>query len=373
MAIRLKELPSVLVRAYVAGQVNVFIDGKPGIGKTQTIEAFVERMKERIPEFRSWPFYAPTMSPMDIQASAPNYETHALDMFSNTSLPNAYTDPDAKGVVFFGELLNTDPATAKLLQKYINGEDMNGCLRKPKGVMVVGDGNRLADKSGVQQQGRAFLNRFMHIPVFSTAEDNMEFALKHNWHDSVQTFFRDNPALIDNYDEVFETAQAVAQRQNKGNNTDQLAEEGRRGIWANMRGWERISGLEYAADQLNAPLTLSEVIGNVGAGVAAGYMAHKKMLASLVTFEEIMTNPEGVSLPESTPERHALAMRVALRAKIEQMPQVYAFAQRISLELQAVILRTMLFRPGFKIGADKTGTYTQWVSDPKLSALLNGR
>lgn len=72
MAVKLKELPSILVRNYLA-RCPTFIRGKPAIGKTQTIMSFVEQMKKRIPDFKVWLFYAPTMSPMDIQASAPNY------------------------------------------------------------------------------------------------------------------------------------------------------------------------------------------------------------------------------------------------------------------------------------------------------------
>ena len=306
MTIKLKELIPVLTLNYLAG-INTYIAGKPAIGKTSLIVEFTEQMQKKIPTFRSWLFYAPTMSPMHIQASAPNYETHLLEMFNNQALPNAYNpaDADAVGVVFFGELPNADPSVVKLLQKYINGEDMSGSLRKPKGVMVIADGNRLEDKSGVQQQGRAFLSRFEQHEAYTDATDNMEFASKHAWHPHVQLFFKEHVALIDNYDDVFETSASAARRSaqvQQNNGRDQTSEEGKRGIWANMRSWDRISRKEYVADKLKTKLTLAEITGNVGSGVGTAYDTFKGQLNALVSFADIMANPTTVDIPDALDE-----------------------------------------------------------------------
>lgn len=370
MSIKLKDVPAVLVRNYVAGGINTFLRGKPAIGKTMTIEAFAEQMRKRVPDFRLWRFYAPAMSPMDIQGTAPDYERRVLAFFNNEALPNAYTDPEAKGVLFLGELPNTDQTTSKLLQKYINGEDMSGVLRKPDGVMVVADGNRIEDKSSTQQQGRAFMSRFEQIEVYTDASDNTAYAAKHAWHPFVQTFFKDNPALIDNYDEVYETRGSTLQRQQKGGD-DQMSEEGKLGIWANMRSWERMSRKEYAADELASPVTLSECIANLGSGVGAKFDAHKRVLLSLASFDDIMADPKGVKLPAQMDERYALSMLVALRCGEDQMPQVKVFGERLDLELQAVILRNLAARKGFNLaGSD---AYVKWIANKELVALVNGR
>ena len=373
MAIKLNSLSSVLVRNYLAG-VNTFVRGKPAIGKTQTINAFVEQIRKKIPDFKCWTFYAPTMSPMDIQASAPNYETHKLELFNNSALPNAYDTPDAKGVVFLGELPNADPATSKLLQKYINGEDMSGVLRKPDGVHIIADGNRIEDKSGVQQQGRAFMSRMEQLEVFVEAQDNLDYAAKCGWHPTVQLFFKDNLALIDNYDEVFETSAAAAQRsaaakQANGNNAQ--AEEGKLGIWANMRAWERISKKEYIADELGVSVTLAEVAGNVGAGVAAAYEAHKKVIGALPAFEKVMASPDKAPLPKRLDEVYQMAVIIALKCTEAQLKAVKVYAERMPLELQAVVLRTLSTRKGFSIAT--TPEFKDWISNAELTSLIAGR
>lgn len=370
MSIRLKELPAVLVRNYIA-KTNVALTSKPALGKTQSIEAFAKQMQKRIKGFQSWAFYAPSMSPMDIQASAPDMETGKLRLFNNEALPNAYDNPDAVGVLFIDEAFNADQATLKLLQKYVNCEDMSGVLRKPDGVMVVIAGNRLSDKSSVQQHGRAFMSRFEQLEVYSDAQDNIEYASKSAWHPNVQTFFKDHPASIDNYDEVFATAGSAAGPKANANVNDTMSEEGKRGIWANMRSWERISRKEYAADELGSPLTLAEAVGNLGSGVGAAYEAHKRMLGKLVSFDQIMAEPTKVAIPAAMDEQYALAMIVALKASEDQMPQVKKFGERMPLELQAAILRHLTTRKNFNISS--TDDYVEWISDKRLSKLLNGK
>lgn len=365
MAIKLKELPPVLVRSYLA-KSNVMLRGKPAIGKTETIEAFAEKMRERVENFKVWRFYAPTMSPMDIQGSAPDYERGVLRLFNNEALPNAYQSPDAVGVVFFGEMPNADSTTLKLLQKYANGEDMSGTLRKPAGVIVIADGNRLEDKSGVQQQGRAFWSRFEQHEVYTDANDNIEFASKADFHPFVQTFFREHPECIDNYDEVFQLNGAP-----KNAGTDRMSEEGKIGIWANMRAWERISNKEKAAEQIHSPLTLDEMIGNLGQGVGTAYNAHKAMLGKLASFDEVMANPDSVTIPEKMDEKYALCMVVALRAKEDQLDNVHTFGKRMPLELQAVILRYLASRKNFDLAGSTA--YVNWISNGQLIKLINGR
>lgn len=372
MTIRLKELPAVLARNYAAN-INTFIHGQPGIGKTDTVNAFAERMREKLgknaqgaDKFVLKTFYAPTLSPMDIQASAPDAATGLLRMYNNEALPNAYVDPTMEGVLFLGELPNTDPATAKLLQKYINGEDMSGCLKKPVGIRIIADGNRISDKSGVQNQGRAFLSRFAHIEVYSTADDNIAYAQSHEWHPFIQTFFHEQPALIDNYDEVFGNGVAA-----KGKQGAAAAEEAKSGIWASMRAWERLSRLEKAVEGSSVSLMLEEVAGNLGSAVGAQYCAHKEMIGKLASFDQIIADPEKVKLPQTHSESYALSTLVALRCKTEHIKAVRAFATRMSPEIQVVILKHMVERKDLKLISNRE--YSDWVMSPAIAALLNGK
>ena len=376
-SLRLNQLSKVLVRNYLAG-VNTYVYSKPAVGKTVTVETFAAEMTERMAKagqtFSMSLFYAPTMSPMDIVASAPNYETGKLVMYCNQALPNAYDNPDMKGCIFIDEMPNADQATLKLLQKYVNGEDMSGVLRKPKGVMVIAAGNRLEDKSGVNQHGRAYLSRFEQHSVFTEANDNIDYAHKQAWHPMVQTFFKENPALIDNYDSVFNMADATDAKDQAVR--DKLSEEGKRGIWCNMRAWQRISDKEFVCDQMtaagsNVELLPSELAGNIGSAAAAQYMTHKRTVNSLASLADIVKDPANVSLPTKMDEQYILSVLVGMRCEPAQLPQIKTFGERLPLELQAVILRTISKRKGFPLASSPV--YGQWMLDPKLNAMITGR
>lgn len=370
-ALKLKDVPNVLVRNYIA-KTNVFLASKPAVGKTDTVNLFINKMQQKVEGFKCWTFYGPSMSPTDIQMAMPDVATGTMRVFHNSQLPNAYENPDQVGVVFIGEMPNTDPTTLKQLQKYCNGEDMNG-LRKPDGVMVIADGNRLEDKAGVLQQGRALMNRFLTLDVYTEAEDCMEYALKHEWHPVVQSFFREYPHLIDNYEEVFQTSESAkvnAEKNRRSGGHDQQAEEGKRGIWASMRGWNRVSNLEYAADELNSTITLPELMGSVGTGPAAQYHAHKSMLGKLASYAEIVKSPTTVSVPTKMDEVYALSMIVAIRCNAEDLQAVYKFCKRLPYDIQAFVLRTMLLRKNFSLR--NTSEYCEWIMDPQLSDLIRG-
>ncbi|HEX6824876.1 MAG TPA: hypothetical protein VF077_01060 [Nitrospiraceae bacterium] len=363
MQVRLKEVPNMLLVSYMA-KANMWMWSKPRVGKTTTVEAFAAKMVERVPEFKIARFYAPAMSPMDIQAAMMEAGSDVMKIVNNAGLPNGYTEPNWQGVVVFDEMGNGDPSTNKLLQKYINRESMSGKLILPDGAIVIAMSNRMQDKAGGQQQLRALMARFhTHLDVYTEAEDNMDYAERHQWHPTVQSFFHDWPALIDNYEDVFESV-----GKKKSDELAVTAEEGKRGVWAHMGGWEAISHKEFAVESLKCELHPAMVTGSVGSGVGAQYVAHRSMVGRLASIEQIVADPKGVKVPEKISELYAQCLVVALRCTEKQLPQIYTFGQRIQYDMQAMMLRRMVKRPQFQIVG--TPTYTKWMSDKQLSDLL---
>jgi hypothetical protein len=370
MQMKLKETPNALLRAYMA-KSNVWLWGQPGIGKSDTVGVFVEKMKSRIEGFGLYPFYGPTTAPTDVIVGMPNTKTKRLDFFCNSALPNAYEDPNACGVVWFGEAGNTDPATFKLFQKYVNNEDMNGVLRKPKGVIVIADGNRLQDKSGVQQQGRAMMNRFLHLHVYTDASDNTEYAEKHAFHPTIQHFFKYHPTMIDNYSDVFEPNRP------QGRAAEDIAlatEEGKMGIWACMRGWNRVSDLEYAAESLSTEVSPQEIFGCVGTAVGREYLATRALMGKLKSVDEICRDPEGVDVPSKMDELYGQCLILAMRCTKSQLPAVHKYGDRLPKDMVATMIRRMVVRQQKAGNEDDfavvgTKTYIKWMEDKQLSDL----
>ena len=367
MQVRLQEVPNMLLVSYAAG-TNYWMWSKPRVGKTTTVEAFAVKMRERIPDFQLAYCYVPSMSPMDIQAAMMEPGKDTMKIVTNETLPNGYKTPDWQGVVVFDELANADPATTKQLQKYINRESVNGKLILPKGAIVVAMSNRLQDKAGVQQHGRALMGRFhTHVDVFTESKDCMDYAERNSWHPTVQSFFKDWPGLIDNYEAVFEGSEQDGKKLSK-EELSLASEEGKRGVWSHMGGWEAMSKKEFACDELKCDLHPAMVIGAVGSGVGRQYLAHRSMVSKLANIETIVADPKNAPIPTSISELYAQCLIVALRCTEKQLPAVYTYAQRIQYDMQAMILRRMVKRPNFQIVGSTT--YTKWMADKNLSDLL---
>lgn len=363
MQIQLDLVPRQLAIAYAAG-ANVWMWAKPAVGKTAIAEMFARIMAQRVPGFQSWHLYVPTLSPNDIQAAMPNTKTGLLEFYNNASLPNAHMDPDLCGVLHLGELANGDPTVVKLLQKYVNNEDMNGVLLKPKGVMILADSNRLEHKSGSIQQFRAFLTRFTHLDVYTDARKDMDFAAAANWHPTVQAFMREHPDLIDNYDAVFEATQVNAAT------TAKLAEEGKRGIWSHKRGLERLSDMEKAADSMNAKLHDSLIYGTLGTGAGAQYITQREVMSRLQSLEAILANPTKAPIPSSPSETYAQCVLIAAKVQPDEVKGIVKYALRLSLEFQIVLVKRMNAR-GTEIQTAKG--WVDLISNPDVHNAISGK
>jgi MoxR-like ATPase len=367
----IKQLPRELALSYAAG-TNLMLLSKPAVGKSETVEATAKTMAERVEGFKLWRFDMTTANPTDLMAYMPNEETHKLECYENVMLPNAYDTPDACGFVFIDEVLNGDPTTVKVFQKYVNGESIGDRLRKPDRVTCIMASNRMGDKAGVMQQSRAFLRRVEQVEVYSDAKHNIGFAEKAGWWPVVIEFMKKFPELIDNYDVVYDPE---VQREKKLSKDDivEASEEGKRGIWANMASWTRISKLEYAAQSLKLEMNPSRFTSNVGKAVGLQYTTFRAMYDKIATVDDILKDPKGVEIPENMSQLFVMVCMLAALVPQEAMNKAAVFIDRLPGDIRAMAIRRLVMRSQknraeFDIGSCKE--YQKWMQDPAVSDLF---
>lgn len=369
--LHIKHLPRELALSYAAG-TNLLLLSKPAVGKSETVAATAKQMAERVEGFKLWSFDMTTATPNDLMAYMPNEKNHKLECYENASLPNAYDNPDACGFVFIDEVLNGDPTTVKVFQKYINGEDISGRLRKPDRVMIVMASNRLFDKAGAMQQSRAFMRRTEQLEIYSDAPHNLKFAENAGWWPVLLKFLEKFPQGIDNYDDVFDPE---VQRDKKLTKDDvtQMSEEGKRGIWANMASWTRVSKLEYSARSLNLEMNPNRFLANVGTGWGRQYATYRATFEKIASVEEIVKDPKGVAIPTKMDELYVMVCMLAQLVPQEAVKQAAQFVDRLQGDMRALAIRRMVKRSqkdraAFDIGATKE--YKTWMQDPSISDLF---
>lgn len=370
MRIHIKELPKQIAIAYAA-RTNMLIVSKPAVGKTWTVQDAANIIRQRVEGAGYWPLDLTTMSPNDICVYMPDMKEGKLAVFPNAELPNAYDNPDQTGIVFEDEALNADPTVTKVTQKYNNGESIGGRLRKPDGVIVVAAGNRLSDRAGVMQQSRAWLSRVEQWEVYSTPEWNLEFADRNAWYPVIVEFFKKFPALIDNYEDVYE----FDPRNDKAKSGDraQFTEEGKRGVWANMRAWKRLSDLEFACRNMGAKLHPMRAQANLGQAVGAQYMTYRALHDNMVSLEEVLKDPKGVAVPDRLDQQYILLNMLAAFVKTTEIKALDKFLERIGGDLRVMTIRRMMNRwrrERTSFDLPKTPEFKAWVKDPAFSDLI---
>ena len=158
-----KALIPLLQEAYdlrLLGQAPIlYLEGPPGIGKTQIIYQFAEAQGLEV-----WHLNLSLMSPTDFVAYVPNDKTMRLEEYPNVNIPDKRFSPKAKGILFIDEWTQGHPEVQKPASKLIN-ERRLGQLELPEGVMIVGAGNRTTDKSGANKLLAMLKNRVRTVPV----------------------------------------------------------------------------------------------------------------------------------------------------------------------------------------------------------------
>ena len=370
--LHIKQLPREIALSYAA-RTNLLLTSKPGLGKSETVCAAAKTMGERVEGFGYWPFDISTANPNDVCAYMPDLKTGELAVYPNSVLPNAYRKPDAQGIVFFDEVLNGDPSTVKVFQKYVNGEDISGKLRKPEGVIVVAASNRMADKAGVMQQSRAFMSRVEQLEIYSDAAHNLSFMDNDGFWPVMRKFLEKFPDLIDNYETVFDPGNDARAKQLSKDDKAEQGEEGKRDVWANMRSWKRISKLEYAAQSLKIPMQPCRVLSSVGKAVGTQYVTYRAMFDKIASVDEILRDPKGVAIPSKMDELFVMVCMLSQLIKSTDMKAAATFVDRLQGDMRALAIRRMVKRSQknraeFDIGGSKE--YQTWMKDPAIQDLF---
>ena len=345
----ISDVPAILKRCIRTG-ANLSISGSPGIGKTSIIEQTVEAIQAADKDFGFWCVYTPSLSPTDFVMMMPDQSNGTLKPYRNALLPNAYDNPDQRGVLFLGENENADPATNKALQKYINNEDM-GSLRKPKGVIVVSDSNRTSDRSGTVQQSLALISRSRRVHVDVDTEVTLKWFAKREVNPFIQAYLSLRREHVDTF-------------------ADLLKSKGY-GVWANPRSWERLGLAMDDADTQAETLSHEEIIGDIGEAVGREFIAFLHAAKKLVSYDEIVATPLQAAQPDKLSDVYAIIAMLSSMTKAPDLGAVRKYVERYGAEVQVLFLRLLVSSKSANKAACVTSKeYTQWFTKPELLSAL---
>lgn len=373
------DIEPLLARAVRCGY-NIKFLSEPAIGKTMEIHRCADKwMALPVNDPNYIDFFSvlngPSVSPIDLSATMPDMMEGILRRFHDGSLPNHYKTPDARGFIFMGEGEQMGMEAQRPWQKISNHEDFGDHLhpiRLPAQVIICTDGNLMSDRSGGQQQGRALGSRFDTIRLRFDTDIALTY-LMGRFHPKIAAFLKRNMGCINNYKEVFDPARE---------DNDAMKVEGKHGIWASMRTWDRLSRKLYDAERHKAPLMIEEY-ECVGAGMAGLFQEYLHIVDKLASLEQVVKDPLGADVPKQMDEQYAMTYMLALTAKAKIFAQISKYMHRMPREMQVALLLTVNERfndlqkkaaPGTKVteglAIRETDAYMQWTAEPGIGDLM---
>ena len=244
------------IRVAINKRRPVFLWGPPGIGKSDIVKQIGDDFGRPVIDVR-----LALWEPTDIKG-IPYYNTDQGQMVwaPPAELP---TDPDSKAIIFLDELNSAPPAVQAAAYQLILNRKV-GTYQLPDGVDLVAAGNREGDRGVTYRMPAPLANRFVHLEAKVDFDDWQDWATLNKVHPDVVGYV--GFAKQDLYD--FDPKSASK-------------------AFATPRSWSFVSDL-LEDDDVDVDTLTNLIAGAVGDGLAAKFMAHRKIAGKLPKASEIL-------------------------------------------------------------------------------------
>lgn len=233
----------------------VFLWGPPGIGKSDIVKQIGEDAGREVIDVR-----LALWEPTDIKG-IPYYNS---DLGTMVWAPPAElpTDPTSTAIIFLDELNSAPPAVQAAAYQLILNRRV-GTYKLPDGVDLVAAGNREGDRGVTYRMPAPLANRFVHLEAKVDFDDWQDWATLNKVHAEVVGYV--GFAKQDLYD--FDPKSSSK-------------------AFATPRSWSFVSDL--LNEDCDSETLTNLVSGAIGDGLAAKFMAHRKIASKLPRAEDIL-------------------------------------------------------------------------------------
>jgi hypothetical protein len=297
-----------------------FIWGAVGVGKSELVAGMAKEEKIGLIDFRM-----AMRDPTDIKGfPMPDAKKKTMVFYRDDELPTS-----GEGILFLDELNSAMPATqAAGMQLTLTGRI--GDYTLPPGWSIVAAGNRETDRSIVNRMPAALSNRFIHIDYEVNVADWCSWALENGVSDKLVAFIRFRPHLL-----------------HKPDYNERAFPTPRSNVFAD----------QHIKANLPRDIEYELLKGTTGAGHAGELTAYLRICDELPSFEAIMNDPGGLSIPNGTGVLYAIATMLGVHATKKNVETLMAYIERMPTEYQIVTVRDALKRDE---DIAETPAYIRW-------------
>lgn len=337
-----KQLTQFLSRA-IPARLPILITGAPGIGKSDIVSQAAEAAGADL--ILSHPAVADPTDAKGLPWPVPGQDHATFLPFGELARALKATQPT---VWFLDDLGQASPAVQASFMQLLLARRVNGHVL-PDCVTFVAATNRRTDRAGVSGILEPVKSRFASIVTLEpTIDDWCQWAFSNSVPVALIAFLRFRPDLLSAFAANADLVNSPSPR-----------------TWAHVARLESLS--------LPASIETAAFAGAVGEGAALEYLAFRKMMASLVSVDQILLDPDGSAIPSKPDQLYAVSVGVGSRATEKNLAAVARYATRLhdakKGEFAALILRDAVRRdPKLK----NTDAFVRLVCGP-LGQLISGR
>ncbi len=305
---RIKQVVPTIVARYLNTNTRkrtLFLAGKSGIGKSDSIYQASELLSKHIDDWRGVvDLRLANMDPTDVRG-VPFVEGGV----THWARPDFFPQEGA-GILFLDEITSAPPAIqAVAYQLALTPQDFG----VPAEWMVVTAGNLKSDRGVTFNIAAPLQNRMCSITVETVLDDFIEYGVASGVRPEVLSFLRDRPDLL----HKFEPSNEIK-------------------AFPSPRAWCAVSDL-LSLDVPNS-MRAELIAGDIGSEAAMTFEAHLRLFEQLPRIDDILDG-KTVTMPKDLNALYCLAMGLAIRVDRSNIDGAWITIGEMPNEVQTLIMK----------------------------------
>lgn len=309
--VTLSQAEKSIARAIRQGRVPI-LKSDPGMGKSSLVRSIADQYNLKLIDCRVTQLLPEDFNglPMRDQDRA-IYAAFKMFPLEGDPIPEGYD-----GWLLFLDELNSGSKSIQAASYKVLLDHMVGMEKLHSHVALVAAGNLETSNAIVTRMGTAQQSRLLHYTLAHDANASLDIFAKCGYDARIQSFLEWKPELIHKFspDHTEDTFPC--------NRTWEFASDMIKGI---------------PSDEIEP----HDVAACVGDGATAEFMLYLKEFGNLPTYAQVMADPKGAAVPNSTGAKFAMSSMLMGGDLDTEVGKVLTYLERFPAEFQTIFLRLL--------------------------------
>jgi len=315
---RIPEVIQHITTLYRAGaRHTIFLQGEPGIGKSDAGKGAALELKrgnpehgiEPLPDFDLRQWQATIEDPLELPGLPAIVGGQAKRVPFEDKIPSS-----GHGILIIDEINSASTLTQASLYSLVWDRKLGGSILG-QDWMIIATGNQDKDRAVTQRMPTPLVSRMEHLTVESDYEAWLIWMAVEGGHETVRAFIKYRPNLFVTFKPEIP------------------------GPFATARTWKMVSDLmffyEKGSGSRRRKVTppIQSIEGWVGKGPAAEFMVYQTMAEGLVDLDTIIKDPNHADCPKDNPGAlYAITTGLAGRFNYNNCTNIMTYLERMDKE-----------------------------------------